>query len=144
METLNISFYFPYNWYQRHSVKIRNRHNDLLGKIKFGKETNLEISNAADERLRFSTYFYACNLDIEQIEGRYALVYFDINNHLDLLKSSILQIKTFKTVRQRSRFRNSLYPKFGKTRLLQEDKNFGIIFFGMIVSFIIMVSGILF
>src|SRR5690625_2589779 len=144
MATLNISFYFPYSWYQWRSVKIRNRYNDLLGIIKFGKETNLAVSNTEVKRLKFSTDFFACNLDLEQIEEEYALVYFDINNHLDLLKSNILQVKTFETARQRSRFRKSLYPKFVKTRLLQEDKNYGIIFFGLIISFIILGSGIMF
>lgn len=143
MKTLNVAFYFPYNWYQRSSVKVRNINNDWLGKIKFAEETKLEISNVEGEKLIFSTALYESELNLDQIEGAYALLYFDIKNYLGLLNPKILQVKTFTSARDRSRFRNSLYPKFGRSKHL-EDKNYSIIFFGLTLSFFVMISSVLF
>lgn len=143
MKTLNVSFYLPYNWYQRRSIKVRDQQKNLLGEIKFAEETELEVSDVKGGELKFSAVFYECDLNLDQIEGGYALLYFDIKNYLGLLNPKVLQVKTFASARERSLFRNSLYPKFGKTKPL-EDKNYSILFFGLMLSFFVMISSVLF
>jgi len=56
MKDINAVFYFPYNWYQYGSVKIRTS-KERLGKIKYAEETLLEVHKNIHE-LTFKANFY--------------------------------------------------------------------------------------
>lgn len=114
MKTINLIFYFPNDWYQLRSVKIRTN-GKIIDKIKYANETVLNISDDINE-FKFSIDFYTKKLDITQIKNEsYGVVYFKIKNFTQLINPKILRIKTFKTKLERQEFCNNLYLDFGKT-----------------------------
>src|SRR5699024_8380034 len=101
MKNINAIFYFPYNWYQYGSVKIKNK-KERLGKIKYAEETLLEVQENIHE-LTFKVNFYRATLNLDEIEeNTFILVYFDVKNLLDTLKPKILKVRAFKTAQERN------------------------------------------
>lgn len=121
MKTINLIFYFPNDWYQFRSVKIRSK-GKFIGKIKYADETVLNISDDINE-LKFAIDFYSRKLEVAQIENEsYGVVYFNIKNYVQFINPKILQIKTFQTALDRQEFCNNLYLDLGNTTPIN-DKN---------------------
>lgn len=135
MKKLNLLFYFPYNWYQYGSVKIRDR-GKKIGKIKYGEETILEIPKES-RTLTFSINFYKERLELEEInDSSYIVLYFAIENIFGIINPKILKAKTFKSFRERNDFCNSLYLNFGKTEPIKH-KNKANLVLGIIISMLL-------
>lgn len=138
MKTINLIFYFPYNWYQYGSVKVRNK-NNKIGKIEYAKETTLKLSDNTED-LTFSINFYREKVDFSSIkDNSYSVVYFDIKNVLGIINPKILKIKTFETFKERNDFCNSLYLNFGE-RASMKCKNNSNLILGLIISILLILT----
>jgi len=138
MKTINLIFYFPYNWYQYGSVKVRNK-NNKIGKIEYAKETTLKLSDNT-EALTFSINFYREKVDFSSIkDNSYSVVYFDIKSVLGIINPKILKIKTFKTFKERNDFCNSLYLNLGE-RASMKCKNNSNLILGLIISILLILT----
>lgn len=138
MKTINLIFYFPYNWYQYGSVKVRNK-NNRIGKIKYAKETTLKLPDKI-ETLTFSINFYREKVDFNLIkDNSYSVVYFDIKNTFGIINPKILKVKTFETFKERNDFCNSLYLNFGETTPVKY-KNKANLILGLIISILLILT----
>src|SRR5690625_47355 len=138
MKTINLIFYFPYNWYQYGSVKVRNK-NNKIGKIEYAKDTTLKLSENT-EALTFSINFYREKVDFSSIkDNSYSVVYFDIKSVLGIINPKILKIKTFKTFKERNDFCNSLYLNLGE-RASMKCKNNSNLILDLIISILLILT----
>src|SRR5699024_7849467 len=136
MKTLNFIFYFPNNWYQYGSVKIRNN-GKKIGKIKYAEETIIEVSPEIKE-VSLSVNFYKKSLEIDKLQKDkyFGVVYFKVNNFLDTLKPKILRVKIFETKLERQEFCNNLYTNFGNSTPVK-NKNQSNLILGLLISMIL-------
>ena len=138
MKTINLIFYFPYNWYQYRSVKIRNK-SKKISKIKYAVETTLKLSNKI-KSLTFSIDFYKEKIDLNCIEdSSYSVVYFDIKNVLGIINPKILKVKSFKTFKERNEFCNSLYLNFDNVAAIKKKSNLNLML-GIVISTLLILT----
>lgn len=138
MKTITTSFYFPNDLYKLRGLKVR-ADKEVLGKIKYAEERSFEVSENT-EQLDFNIGFHKTSLNLDTVEDKsYTLVYFELENSLDIYKFNILRAKSFNTIEERNAFCNTLYAEYGKSKNIKPS-NKTVILLGSVISVILALS----